>query len=113
LLNELYAPDMSPYDAAALFWWARNRLFFDLGLDQRLDVFLCEYEALVAEPRQVMRSIYDFCGVDPPARDTTRRVHSEARNRRAANAISSDVTAVCEKLHTALVDRSRAPRPAA
>jgi hypothetical protein len=104
-----YEPDMSPYDAAALFWWARNRLFFDLGLDERPDVFLCEYEALVAAPRRVMSSIYEFCGVEPPARDTTSRIHSKARDRGASSAISSDVKALCEELHTRLVDCSRAP----
>ena len=113
VVEERYEPGMNPYDAAALFWWARNRLFFDLGLDERPDVFLCAYEALVAAPVRVMRSIYGFCGVAPPARDTTRRVHSEARNRRTTKAISADVKAVCEELHAALVDCSRAPRSVA
>jgi hypothetical protein len=112
VLEEHYAPDMSPYDAAALFWWARNRLFFDLGLDGRPDVFLCEYEALVAAPREVMRSIYEFCGLDPPARDTTRRIHSQARDRGSSSAIGTEVKALCEKLHTRLAG-ARIPRPAA
>jgi hypothetical protein len=109
VLDEHYAPDMSPHDAAALFWWARNRLFFDLRLDEHPDVFLCEYEALVATPRRVMSSIYEFCGLEPPARDTTRRIHSKARDRGASSAISSDVKALCEELHSRLVDCSRAP----
>jgi hypothetical protein len=108
VLEEHYARDMNPDDAAALFWWARNRLFFDLGLDKRPDVFLCEYEALLAAPWPVMRSIYDFCGIDPPARDTTRRVHSNMRDRDASSPTSNDVKAVCEELHARLVDRSRA-----
>jgi hypothetical protein len=109
VLDEHYAPDMSPHDAAALFWWARNRLFFDLRLDEHPDVFLCEYEALVATPRRVMSSIYEFCGLEPPARDTTRRIHSKARDRGASSAISSDVKALCEELQRRLVDCSRAP----
>jgi hypothetical protein len=104
---------MSPYDAAALFWWARNRLFFDLALDQRTDVLVCEYEALVADPGDVIRSLYDFCDVPPPARDTTRGVHSRARNRGAPTAISSDVKAVCEELQARLVDSSCASQVAA
>jgi len=28
VVTELYAPDLSGHDAGALFWWARNRLFF-------------------------------------------------------------------------------------
>jgi hypothetical protein len=107
VVRKHYAPDMSPYDAAALFWWARNRLFFDLALDERSDVFLCEYEALVAAPAPVMRSIYDFCDIAPPARDVTRRIHSRARDRGESSAISSDVRAVCAELHARLVDCSR------
>ena len=106
ILAEHYAPDMSPYDAAALFWWARNRLFFDLGLDERSDVLLCEYEALVAAPRRIMSSIYDFCDVAQPARDTTKRIHSDARDRGASSALSNEVQTVCEELHARLVDRS-------
>jgi hypothetical protein len=104
---------MSPYDAAAMFWWARNRLFFDLGLDKRPDVLLCEYEALVAAPRQVMRSIYESCGLDPPARDTTRRIHSKARDRGSSSVIGAEVKALCEELHARLVDCAHANRPAA
>lgn len=115
VVEEHYAPNMSPHDAAALFWWARNRLFFDLGLDERPDVFLCEYEALVAAPRQVMHSIYEFCDLDPPARDTTRRIHSKARDRGSSSVIGAEVRAICEELHARLVDcaRAHAPRPAA
>jgi hypothetical protein len=113
VLEERHRPDMSPYDAAALFWWARNRLFFDLGLNEHPDVFLCEYEALVAAPRPVFRSIYEFCGVRPPTRDTTKRIHSKARDRSAPSAIGSDVKALCQELHTRLVDCSHSPRPTA
>jgi hypothetical protein len=113
VVEKHYAPDMSPYDAAALFWWARNRLFFDLGLDKRPDVFLCQYEALVAAPRQVMRSIYDFCGLEPPARDTTKRIHSEARDRGSSNEIGIGVKTLCDELHARLLDCARAPRPTA
>jgi hypothetical protein len=113
VVRKHYAPDMSPHDAAALFWWARNRLFFDLALDERSDVFLCEYEALVAAPAPVMRSIYDFCDIAPPARDVTRRIHSRARDRGESSAISSDVRAVCAELHARLVDCSRGSGTAA
>lgn len=113
VVEERHRPDMSPYDAAALFWWARNRLFFDLGLHERPDVFLCEYEALVTAPRHMIRSIYEFCEVDPPDRDTTKRIHSKARGRGTSSAISSDVQALCQELHSRLVDRARAPEATA
>jgi hypothetical protein len=107
VVEKHHGPNMSPYDAAALFWWARNRLFFDLGLDERPDVFLCEYEALVAAPRPVMHSIYEFCDLNPPARDTTRRVHSQARDRGSSTVLSAEVKDLCAELHTRLLECTR------
>jgi hypothetical protein len=97
VLNRFYSPDMPPHDAASLFWWARNALFFDRGLDKRDDVFLCAYEDLVSDPELMMRAIYDFLGVEFPARHITKRVHGEAPRGDTA-LISPDVRAICEEL---------------
>src|SRR5204863_5539031 len=35
---------------AAAFWYVRNALFFEQGLDQRGDVALCSYDAFVNDP---------------------------------------------------------------
>jgi len=53
---------MSPATAAALFWWARNRLVFELGLDRRDDVALISYDALLADPESRMRDVCAFLG---------------------------------------------------
>lgn len=42
--------DIGPYDAAALFWFARNSLFFDQQLDANSDVVLLKYEDFVRHP---------------------------------------------------------------
>jgi hypothetical protein len=55
---------MSPLSAAALFWYVRNNLVFDLGLDRRPDVALVSYESLVADPEPRMREICDFLGFE-------------------------------------------------
>lgn len=54
---------LSPISAAALFWYLRNRLFFDLGLDRRGDVILVSYDAMIAEPERRMRALAAFLGV--------------------------------------------------
>ncbi|MGA4731769.1 hypothetical protein ACPB67_30480 [Micromonospora taraxaci] len=41
---------LDPHSGAALFWYVRNSLVFQLGLDQRADVLLCRYDTVVAEP---------------------------------------------------------------
>lgn len=51
---------MDPASAAALFWYVRNQLFFDLGLDRRADVLLSSYDALVADPEAGTKALASF-----------------------------------------------------
>ena len=53
---------MDPLSAAAVFWWVRNRLYFELGLDRRSDVLLVSYDAMVARPEEEMRRVCRFLG---------------------------------------------------
>lgn len=52
--------ELTPEDGAALFWLVRNRLYFELGLDDRPDTTIVNYDALVAEPEQVMEALCRF-----------------------------------------------------
>jgi hypothetical protein len=54
---------MSSASAAALFWYVRNSLFFDLGLDSRSDVLLSSSDALVADPERETRALAAFLGL--------------------------------------------------
>jgi hypothetical protein len=108
VLTRFYRPDMPPYDAAALFWWARNSLFFDVGLDNRPDVLLCRYEQLVSDPDRTMRRLYRALGVEWPERRITKRVHADARRRRDSLPISPEVQTLCEQLLRSLDEASRA-----
>lgn len=58
LILKYFSEDMNPYDAAVLFWYARNSIYFELNLDQNKDVILCKYEDLVVFPEKVIKSIY-------------------------------------------------------
>ncbi len=51
---------ISPLSAAALFWYVRNRLYFELGLVHRSDVLLVSYDAMVADPVAEMRRLCAF-----------------------------------------------------
>ena len=55
---------MSAASAAALFWYVRNSLFFDLGLDRRDDVLLSSYDALVSFPEAGTRAVASFLGLE-------------------------------------------------
>jgi hypothetical protein len=98
VVSRHYRPGMDPHDAAALFWWARTSLFFDLGLDQRPDVRLCSYERLVADPEPSMRSLYDFIGVAYPDGDITRGVHRRSAARGDDLRLSAEVRELCDTL---------------
>jgi hypothetical protein len=54
---------MSPASAAAVFWYVRNSLFFELGLDRRDEVLLSSYDALVADPEAGTKAMADFIGL--------------------------------------------------
>jgi hypothetical protein len=56
-------PTMTPHTAAALFWYLRNSLYFDLALDRRPDVLLSSYDRLVAEPAATTARLCDFLGL--------------------------------------------------
>lgn len=62
LVSEFDYATMSPASAAALFWYLRNSLFFEMGLDERDDVILSSYDAMVGDPEGSMRALCRFLG---------------------------------------------------
>ena len=56
--------ELSPASGAALFWYIRNSLFFDLRLDERDDAFLLDYERLLADPATWSTKLTTFLDVD-------------------------------------------------
>jgi Sulfotransferase domain len=60
LIERLDWSSVDAVSAAALFWYVRNRLYFELGLDRRPDVLLVSYDAMVADPAAEMGRICGF-----------------------------------------------------
>ena len=99
---------MSPASAAALFWYVRNLLYFDLGLDKRADVMLSSYDMFIQEPEVSMRALCDFLGFD----FTTSLVeHVEQRTPKAGGRVDLDpaIRARCDEL-TERLDREATRR---
>jgi hypothetical protein len=63
LIQSFDYAEMTPESAAALFWFVRNSLYFDLGLDRRPDVALASYDNTIEEPEGAMRALCTFLGV--------------------------------------------------
>lgn len=57
---------LSAASGAALFWYVRNALYFELALHQRDDVTLISYGSLIEDPARAMRGLCTFvgCGFD-------------------------------------------------
>jgi hypothetical protein len=88
---------MSPETAAALFWYVRNSLFFELGLDRRDDVLLVSYGAMVVDSRSEMKRICAF--LDLPYRpELDAHVDARAASSRPALQIDPEVRRRCDEL---------------
>ena len=64
LVRSLDLEHMTPASAAALVWYLRNSLFFELGLDHRGDCLLVAYEHLIESPEIEIRRICAFLGAE-------------------------------------------------
>lgn len=106
LVRSFEYDSMSPQSAAALFWFLRNSLFFDLGLDRRDDVALASYEAMVRDPERAMRPICSF--LDFPYRSEL-IAHVDARTTRAKPPLDLDtrIRALCSDLEERLGEAYR------
>jgi hypothetical protein len=100
----------SPASAAALFWFVRNSLFFDLGLDQRDDVLLSSYDALVADPEGRTRALASFLDL---AWHPGLAAHIERRDGRRADPLDLDprVRRLCDELEERLAHAAAAQAP--
>jgi hypothetical protein len=98
---------MSPESAAALFWYVRNSLYFELGLDRRDDVLLVSYGAMVADSRSEMERICAF--LDLPYRpELDAHVDARASSGRPPLQIDPEVRRRCDEL-TARLELVRQP----
>lgn len=102
LIARHYRPDMSPYDAGALFWYLRTRLYFDLGLDAHPRVLPLRYEALVADADRWLAEIYRHVGAEWPGPVVSEDIHTASVGRAADVTLSPQVGAACEQLWTKL-----------
>jgi hypothetical protein len=91
---------MTAESAAALFWFVRNSLYFDLDLHTRPDVALASYEATIKDPEAAMRALCSFLGF-PYRAELISGI--EPRHRGSGGVeIDPDVQERCEELQGAL-----------
>jgi hypothetical protein len=102
LIARHYSEDMSPFDGAALFWLARNRLFFDLGLASDERVMPLKYEDLVAEPELSLRRLYLHAGIAFPGPRIADGIDASSVGLGRELDLSEEIERACEQLWSEL-----------
>ncbi|MCB2141155.1 hypothetical protein KQH27_00440 [bacterium] len=92
---------MNPYNAAVLFWYARNSFYFELGLERNPDVLICKYEDLVVSHDRVVKKIYRDLNQKYPGI----KIHNEVSSRSINNGQSVSLTPEIDKLAKGFLDR--------
>lgn len=97
IVRDLWHPDMDEATAAALIWYFRNLLFFQLGLDRTPQVKLLSYEALVTRPAEQCEEAFRFIDL-PYSSFITRKVFASSISKKSPPPIAPEVAALCEGL---------------
>jgi hypothetical protein len=97
-ISKYFSGDMNPHDAAVLFWFARNSIYFDRELDRNPRVMLCLYEDLVLDPEQYVRRIYQKVGQPYPRINITTEVHSNSRKKGKDIEVSPEIEQLAQDL---------------
>ncbi|HEX3219141.1 MAG TPA: sulfotransferase [Candidatus Limnocylindria bacterium] len=92
---------LSDVEAAALFWFARNALLFEQGLDACGQMMVIRYEGLVSDPDAYATRIAQFAGTPIPP-DRLREMVLEARHQDPPP-VRPSVQAICDRLLERLV----------
>jgi hypothetical protein len=88
--------DLTSLDAAALFWWARNRLFYEQNLERDRRVLLLRYEALLRDPNTCLAQVRDHAGFGHDLGSPVNRIRDK-RHPPVAR-LSAPVEALCAEL---------------
>lgn len=93
---ELMGQGLSPFDAAALFWWARNQLYFEQQLwhDERMRIV--RYERACNHPGEVVEALSDYVGIALPLRSISSKVRPQSDGRDATD-LHPEVERLCRK----------------
>ncbi len=87
---------LTPFDAAALFWWTRNQLYFDQRLWEDDRIRILRYERACKQPDDVIQSLSDYIGLALPLGPIASRVRGQPSPE--TRELDPDVNQLCKKL---------------
>jgi hypothetical protein len=113
-LRSLDLDRLDPLSGAAVVWYLRNSLYFELGLHLRADVLLVSYEQAVTDPAAVSTTLTGFFGLELRA-DLLDHLTGQATQRVGVEAaLDPTVRGWCDELSSRLDgQRARADSTAA
>jgi len=103
VVARLLSSGLSPLDAAALFWWVRNRLYLDQDLAAENRVRVLRYEHLLEDPGGCLAALCEFVALPLPITAMRRGIRPVMRS---TEPLRPDVEAMCGDL---LAEVERAP----
>lgn len=102
IIKTHFSEKMNPNDAAALFWYARNQLFFEQNLQHHPRVTLLRYEDFVQSPLTSLQKIYRFLGLPFPTQNMLKEVHAKSVKKGANVQLSPEIETLCQELYARL-----------
>ena len=103
LVKSYFSEKMDPFDAAALFWYVRNTLFFDLALDKNPGVNLCHYSDLVKQPKATVKGIYAVVERPYPGDEIIAEVFKSSDGRGKHVGLSPAIESHCQEMWERLI----------
>jgi hypothetical protein len=101
---------MTALDAAALFWWMRNRIFYELRLEDHPRILLRNYGDLVTEPDAIVRETYEFVDLSYPGNFLVSGIHSRSRGKGRSVVLADGVEQLCSDMWNRLLGSYRDQR---
>ena len=96
-VDALLNRSLTPFDAAALFWWTRNQLYFNQRLFEDDRIRVLRYERACNQPDEVIRSLSDHIGLELPLASIAPRVRARPFPPETRE-LDPDVERLCSKL---------------
>lgn len=97
LIRQHYKPGMNDASAIALFWYYRNQLFFDQGLDQDERVIVVKYEDVARAPDQTLSWLCAELGLEFTPR-MAGQIHAKSIGKRSPSDIEAEVRDLCSEM---------------
>ncbi len=101
LIKSFDFSSMKPEEAATLFWYFRNKLYFNQGLDKDLKVLPVCYEELIQDPQRTMENVCKH--LDIPYRPyLIKGIHARSLGKKEAPAIRTEIKTLCNDMYDRL-----------